>query len=570
MALDLLVENAYSEIELGRGKSGVVFKMTGPDGKPFARKIFIGHPIANLINTLTTGAPSPFMWNEDAVKTAFYKRIVEDKICRYMSDDRLSVAQPISISWNGEYKAFQMDMEFIEGRKAGLLGPFSDTARSEHAELTEQLVKPQRKYLDAAGFDLWQKGHGNPTWPSNYVVVSQPGQPIRAVQIDDESGGATFPFQAAINPLKFPYYVFRTLKFKRPSFDDVDIPQLRRFITQEAGGLERKLGEQEFNALLENIDNLEYHQNAWKSISRLESGIQFALSRKKLNEEQAEFYRNHPARWYGLQAAYLTLKAGKKAGKLLAASAIAIAKADYKQLARNIGKAAKNTAEFCISVDYRTEVARSYIENRIDAGQGRGRLTEEQAENFKQQLKTKRVAGYLPDFAAHLGIFAVSKASYAVPALYFLHLIDEAAGITLFSGGSIARFAYTSARSFIPGINGNGIPWIALLFSPIHIIGNAAYPLQIAFGGTKEERNLGEYLIYDSAEAVTRKIPFWGGEHTTLEAHANRFAYSGIQGSYEACHKIAKAYEKTGLPNAVRFTVRNFQSAKQFAQNSVI
>ncbi len=54
---------------LGKGRSGVVFLQTDPQGKLMATKIFSGEDsMAKLANYFFFGAPNAYSWCEDAVR----------------------------------------------------------------------------------------------------------------------------------------------------------------------------------------------------------------------------------------------------------------------------------------------------------------------------------------------------------------------------------------------------------------------------------------------------------------------------------------------------------------------
>jgi hypothetical protein len=58
---------------LGRGRSGEVW-LVEADGRAYAEKVFYGDTLANFIHYVTSGAPNPYIWNEDAVRAAYERR----------------------------------------------------------------------------------------------------------------------------------------------------------------------------------------------------------------------------------------------------------------------------------------------------------------------------------------------------------------------------------------------------------------------------------------------------------------------------------------------------------------
>ncbi|GJD18142.1 hypothetical protein RIVM261_030980 [Rivularia sp. IAM M-261] len=58
---------------LGAGRSGQVF-LVQHQKYLIAREIFYSDTIASIIHYFFFGSPNPYVWNEDAIKCAFYRR----------------------------------------------------------------------------------------------------------------------------------------------------------------------------------------------------------------------------------------------------------------------------------------------------------------------------------------------------------------------------------------------------------------------------------------------------------------------------------------------------------------
>lgn len=301
----------------------------------------------------------------------------------------------------------------------------------------------------------------------------------------------------------------------------MDIGQLRLYLRQNQDEIKGSLGKTAFLQMEADTDALEFNQKIWKSAGRTEAGILHARKTGRITEGQAEFYRRHPARWYGREAARISWKAYSKLTRDLPLAVYNRLTMNFTNDLANAGKLALKAARFLASTEYRTEAGRDYICGRIGRWETDGNLTPEEADFYRQKLESEKISAYLPDFGVHLGIFFASKASYLAPALYALHMIDEAAGITIMSGGSIARGLYTTARFIQSSTKGMERPWIALGVSWIHVLGSLAYPLQLSRTGTESDRKLGEFLVYDTFTSIGRKIPIYGGENTTTEHFFN-------------------------------------------------
>ncbi|MBI2134135.1 hypothetical protein HYU11_05650 [Candidatus Woesearchaeota archaeon] len=496
---------AEIEPEIGRGKSGVVTKVN-VDREVIARKTFVGDPFADFFTMLSTGAPNHYGWNEDAISCAYYGRRILSPLLRFW-EPNITISNAVGIGWDEKRKAYYLDTEFIEGSSPCLQTPFS---RNQEFEAVCESLETIREHLVQSGFygKKWQTDNLRAI---NNLKLTKMG----TVLIDMESGGAQFPWQILINPVKFfRYYLPMTLHFKRPLYDDVDVKRLTEYVNENIGGLEQVLDSVEVSNLEQDISALAFHQERWKSMSKAECGIEFALKKGKITGEQAEYYRAHTNIWAMTIAAGLARKGAQTLFSDVPKSVLRWAgSVDYR-------KAAKTAWKYVSSLDYRTEKAREYVERRIKSWETKGQISSEEADSLRRPLEHERVLGYLPDFGVHGFIFAASKATYIAPALYFMHLIDEQAGIFILSGGSIARLLYTSARLAENAVKKKEKPYTALALSGIHIIGNLAYPIQILRSGNEDEKKLAEFLIYDFFTTIGRRIPVYGGGST--EHHFNR------------------------------------------------
>ena len=54
------------------------------------------------------------------------------------------------------------------------------------------------------------------------------------------------------------------------------------------------------------------------------------------------------------------------------------------------------------------------------------------------------------------------------------------------------------------------------------MIGNLAYPLQLAYTSTSQDHQLAQFILYDSFSQTGQKLPIWGGCDTLTEHYMNR------------------------------------------------
>lgn len=222
--------NSISEFSspklLGAGRSGRVFLIERQNDR-LARKIFYSDKIATLIHYIFFGSPNPYVWNQDAIYCAFYRRKILGALVQFWFGDRLQVSDAIATDWNPEFKAYQMDTVFIKGRHVALRQPCSRDRNPELRALTHGIMIPLQAKLLRSGFDglIWQAGKGTPTALNNFLLVDESSSDLIFAWIDMESGvPALFP----INLLKlFSFYIPKATVFDRAMFDDVNCSKLK-------------------------------------------------------------------------------------------------------------------------------------------------------------------------------------------------------------------------------------------------------------------------------------------------------------------------------------------------------
>lgn len=506
---------------LGSGRSGKVFLVEDNHKFCVARKIFFEDKIANLIHYFLFGAPNPYVWNEDALKCAYYRRKILSVLVQLWFGNQLRIAEAINTGWNKEFKAYQLDTEFIQGRHVALHQPFSQERDAELYALVQQIMKPLQKQLVNAGFDglVWQAGKGTPTALNNFLLESYTVGKYVFVWIDLESGiPALFP----LNPFAlFLFYLPKSIKYHRALFDDVDVIKLKRYVDACKASLEEKFGSQQYLQLLEHIYQLEHHQKSWKAIRRVDGSIQYQFKKGNISEQQANWYSNHPVIWYG-----------RELGRILWGCLINLTinlpltifnklrKIQYKKLVRQF-------FQFILSQQFRLSLARKHVNERVNKWRSRKQLTDEEAESLLNCLTSENTSDYLNDFGIHIGIkiFIKGLEYLLVPLLYAIGLIDEIIlAIWLLLGGPIYRSIYTSFRIFQTATKRQEIPWVAFLVGLLPTIGSLAYPCQLIYSATGNQKKVAQFIVYDFFTRLGEKVPGWGGEDTLTEHFFNHCA----------------------------------------------
>ncbi|AFZ34670.1 hypothetical protein Sta7437_1095 [Stanieria cyanosphaera PCC 7437] len=505
---------------LGAGRSGKVFLIRNQTGL-LARKIFYADKVAYLIHYFFFGSPNPYIWNEDAINCAFYRRRILSYLVQFWFDQDLRVAEAISTSWNQKFKAYQMDTEFIQGRHVALRQPLNQERIGELSTLVHHIMIPLQNKLIQAGFDglVWQAGKGTPTALNNFLLTSNISDQYSFVWIDLESGvPALFPlnFLALIS-----FYLPKSIKHGRALFDDVDTQKLKQYVNNFQVNLKQTIGTQQFNELVEYIDQLELHQKKWKSMKRVDRSIQYQLKKELITKQQASWYSNHPLLWYRREFFRIL---GEVFNNVLIKLPIRIfnklIQIRYKLFVSRFRK-------FLFSQRYRLTIAKNYVAKRINIWQDRKQLKNEEADDFLKHLNRETSSEYLNDFGVHLGIKILIKITeyLVIPLLYLIGLIDELFFITwLILGGPIYRTVYTSWRVIQSFINRKEIPWIAFLVGLIPTIGILAYPCQLIYSAQGKKKKIAQFIVYDFFSVIGEKIPGWGGTDTQTEHFFNHLA----------------------------------------------
>ncbi|MCH8003023.1 MAG: hypothetical protein IH934_00190 [Nanoarchaeota archaeon] len=514
---------------IAEGRNGKVFQSRDKDGNDIAIKVVTeGGLLSISANYFFLGAPNAYNWNEDAILSAYYRRQVLAELVDYWFGSKLRVAKSLDTKWNEEFKGYEITTEYIDGRHASLHHPFSKQKEEELSDLIKNIMEPLQDRLIESGFDglLWQAGKGIPAASANFMLEQSNGDENEWAWIDLESG---LPAVAPLNPISFfSFYLLKSIKHKHPLFDDVDMDKLRAYIDENKEGLESKIDAGRYSILLGNIDSLEFHQKKWKSLRRAHRSITYRLKKDKISQKHANWYFEHPdklhdAVWYGREIARLSWKAYSG---LIADIPYEI---DLRLTLFDYKKAASNVWRFISSGKYRSEVATNYVRSRINLWKERSQLEPEESDYLRSQLETETTSPYLTDLLFHAGLkFVDWGIVFASGTTYFKGITGPIeSGLLALLGGPILRSTYTLGKigysKIKPNLGKEQSRLIALAVGMIPTFGNAAYPIQMIYSGSTEDRKLGEFLLYDSFSRAGEKIPVYGGRDTRTEHFFNHF-----------------------------------------------
>ena len=499
---------------IGRGRSANVY-VRDEDGRRVAHKVFTPDSLSRLVFYALDGAPNPYGWNEHAIAAALARRQILTHLVEFWFDGRLALPATYGSAWNEQAQAYELRCEFIQGRHLPLRGPGRSDDRLE--DLVTGIMAPLQRHLEQAGFDgmVWQAGRGNPVAASNFMLRDGDGPP-RWVWIDLESGVPAL-FSCSLRA-QLRFYLPRCWQYRRPLFDDTNMPQLRSYLEERTEELENELGRKALEELSAAVDELEHRQLRWKSLARHERGIAAHRAQGRITESEARWYIEHRARW----TLHLLVAAG--------AATIAHLRETFRrawQRLRHLDprRALARGWSFMTSQSYRTELSRSYVSRRLDAWEARGFLEPALVEQLHAELGRDASSAYIGDFGVHLMLkpFVKLLQWWIVPALFLLGTLDEwVVALVLVSGGAVARTSYTLGRLVQSALSGQPLPLIALGVGTLPVAGNTAFPAELIACSTGNARILARFIVYDSLAAIGRALSIWGGPDTLTEHRLNR------------------------------------------------
>ncbi|WOD41402.1 hypothetical protein [Nodosilinea sp. E11] len=514
------VDQQSDSKSLGAGRSGQVF-LIEIDNQPVARKVFSGDTLAAAVHYVLFGADNPYIWNEDVLQCAYYRRKILERLVEYWFGEKLKIANAIGAERNRELRQNQLDAAFIPGRSPALRHSLDVERSREVKELTDKIMKPLQQRLVEAGLDglVWQAGKGNPVALNNFLIVDGDTGDRTVVWIDMESGvPALFP----LNVLTlFTFYLPKCIQYRTFLFDDTDIKTLSCYVHGHGPEMEKTFGAEAYQQLWNDIKALGYHQQQWRSLNRLQRGVFAQVQQGKISSSAADRYLKHPVLWFFHIIKQLIVKGSQKLLDVPRAILKKILKIPYLRLARNLFK-------LIFSRRYRTQIAHNYVTDRIEAWRDRQQLTAEECELLFTRLDQESGTDYLSDFGVHLGMKVFVKiVEYGIfPLIYLAGYIDELTlGLVILLGGAVSRTVYTSFRMVQATAKGKEIPWLAFFVGMIPLmIGNIAYPCQMLYSATGKRGKVAGFIVYDIFTRIGGWIPIWGGEDTLTEHYFNHSA----------------------------------------------
>jgi hypothetical protein len=464
------------------------------------------------------------VWCEDAIAAAVARRRILEWLVPLWLGRGVRLPRTGGFGWNAERRAHEITSEFIPGRHVPLRADAPADGDSDPVrELVRDVQRPLQRHLREAGLDglLWQAGLGNPVAANNFMLLERDGGGAGGdgaasrewVWIDLESGvPALFP----MNPWRLvSFYLPKTLRHRRPLFDDVDVAKLRAYLESRRAVWDGRLGGEVWEALRADVDELERRQHAWRRLRRAHRSIAYALSQGRITAEQADHYRRHVVRWYVRLLAHGVVGAARGLAHVIARAARWVARIRWRAVGRTV-------RQFCTSQRFRTRVAHRYVFRRVGLWEIRRIFTPAEAQAMRQRVRRDESSEYLTDFGVHIALKPVVKTTQytALPILLATgHYL--AAAVMMASVGVVARTLYTTGRLIQQAVRGQPLPWVAWFVGLLPAIGNLAYPMQLLYRAGRHDR-LAQFIVRDALAQLGRAVPIWGGKDSLTEHVCNR------------------------------------------------
>ena len=512
-----LMENVGLRKFIGRGRSARVF-LWEDEGRQIATKTFTGEKVSKMVLFVLTGSANPYTWCEDAIICALARRKLLTHLCEYWFGDDLSLPATWRHRWNEDLRAFEIDAQYIDGQHAPLYSPLRSSQVDFVRELKFSIMKPLQSRLMEAGFDglVWQAGKGNPVGASNFMLQRNGDKHHRWIWIDLESG---LPALFALNPLStLFYYIPMCFKHRGWLFDDVDCLKVERYIES----CQSELGENAYQTLVRECEVLKKHQRRWKSLSRHQRSLGYAVSQEKISRQQYDYYLARPFRWMiaivirGVVSVSSSLVDG--IGSLIKR----IRRFRYRKMFKRI-------IRYCSNSYYRWGVIRWFIKREINDWHNRGFLFDSEKRVLERELHKDEISAYLTDFSIHIGVKPFIKVFLwgVLPVMIATQSISlTGAAIVILWTGSLVRTIYTLWRISHSLLKSRPhYPFVALMVGIFPMVGNLAYPLEILYQSAGKGNLLGKFMTCAFGAKIGSKIPIWGGKDTEIEHFFNRIGH---------------------------------------------
>ena len=202
-----------------------------------AHKVYHPSRAVRFMYWITFQAPFPYVANHAALEAARQRRTIVDLLTKYWFGHHL-VAKVLDIEDTSD-GAHDFVTQLVRGKEP------------PHQKRTLDFMrKLDRKFLEA-GLPTWQVTPYNPHAITNFVLT--PDGTFRIIDLESSLVAFFYPLSGILRLMRHGLL---------PTFDDIDVKRLRRYVRKHGDDIETKLGE-EYTLLLDAIDVYETEAKKW-------------------------------------------------------------------------------------------------------------------------------------------------------------------------------------------------------------------------------------------------------------------------------------------------------------------
>ena len=203
-----------------------------------AEKIYLPTRFVGLLYRLSFQAPFPYTDNAPALEAARLRRTIAGRLTKaWFGENMVAQALDVRCEEDGRYTFVT---ELVRG---------TEPRDPRHAKL--MLRQLTARFLDA-GLASWQVGHYNPRALGN--LIEREDGSYRIIDLESNLVTPIMPPGAAVRAVRRVHY---------PSFDDIDMPRLERYLETNRQELTTVLGAEDTARLLDAAAAYGRAQGAW-------------------------------------------------------------------------------------------------------------------------------------------------------------------------------------------------------------------------------------------------------------------------------------------------------------------
>jgi hypothetical protein len=202
-----------------------------------AHKVYCPSRLVRFMYWFTFQAPFPYVANHDALEAARQRRTIVDLLTKYWFGHHL-VARVLEIDDTSE-GAHDFVTELVKGNEP------------PHQKRTLDFMRRLDKKFLEAGLPTWQVSPYNPHAITNFILT--PEGTFRIIDLESSLVAFLYPISGLLRLMRRGLF---------PSFDDIDVQQLRHYVQTHGLDLENVLG-REYTDLVAAVSAYQSAADRW-------------------------------------------------------------------------------------------------------------------------------------------------------------------------------------------------------------------------------------------------------------------------------------------------------------------